>query len=95
MPAELVTLVLQAVAATAPSSALLLGAASFVVLAGTLLLCYEHSRRHTYITVLQAIPPGTLLLDRTQRHKELLVVRLPQSRLIRRSQSIDFESPER
>lgn len=92
MIAELVRLALSAVIAAAPSWTLWLGLTSFISVAGTLLLLfYERCRRRTYVAVLEAIQPGTLLLDRTHRRGEIAIVRLPQSRLIVYSNSADSE----
>lgn len=82
MTVELVRLVLRAVIAATPSWTLWLGLTGFMVVAGTLILFYERCRRRTYIEVLEAIQPGTLLLDRTHHRREIAVVCLAQPRLI-------------
>lgn len=92
MIAELVRLALSTVVAAAPSWTLWLGLTSFLSTAGTLLLLfYERCRRRTYVAVLEAIQPGTLLLDRTHRRGEIAIVRLPQPRLMTYSNSADSE----
>lgn len=45
---------------------------------GTIMLCRERARRETYREVLKAMPPGTYLLDQTQRRSRLEVIRLPE-----------------
>lgn len=89
MTAELVRLALHLVVAAAPSWTLWLGLTSFMTAAGILLLCYERCRRRTYIAILEVIQPGTLLLDRTYRRREISIVRLPQPQLIAYSNSAD------
>lgn len=88
MTVELVRLVLRAVIAATPSWTLWLGLSSFMMIAGTLILSYERCRRRTYIEVLEAIQPGTLLLDGTHHRREILVVRLTHPRLIAPSDSV-------
>jgi hypothetical protein len=95
MTAELIKLAVYAVLAATPGWTLWLGLTSFITAAGILLLFYERSRRHTYIALLKTLQPGTLLLDRTHRHKEIVVVCQPQSRLITYSNSADLEDVER
>jgi hypothetical protein len=90
MTLELVSLALSAVIAATPSWTLWLGLSSFMMVAGTLILFYERCRRRTYVEVLEAIQPGTLLLDGTHR-REILVVRLTHPRLIAPS---DFSRSE-
>lgn len=90
MTAELVSLALRAIIAAAPSWTLWLGLTSFMAAAGTSLLLYERCRRRTYVALLEAIQPGTLLLDRTHRRREIVIVRLPQPRSIAHSHSADF-----
>jgi hypothetical protein len=85
MTLELVSLALRAVIAATPSWTLWLGLTTFMVVAGTLTLCCERCRRRTYIEVLEAIQPGTLLLDRTHHRREIAVVRLTQPQLIAHS----------
>jgi hypothetical protein len=85
MTVELVSLALRAVIAATSSWTLWLGLTSFMVVAGILILSYERCRRRTYIEVLEAIQPGTLLLDRTHHRREITVVRLIQPRLIAHS----------
>jgi hypothetical protein len=82
MTGELVTLALRAVIAATPSCTLWLCLTTFMVAAGMLVLFYERCRRRTYLTVLDAIQPGTFLLDRTHRRGQITVIRLPQPRWI-------------
>jgi hypothetical protein len=77
MITELAQLAIQALHA-APSYAMCVGSVSILVPAGLLALAYERSRRRTYQAVLTHIPPGALLVDKVQRRRELIVVRLPQ-----------------
>lgn len=95
MIAELVRLALHAVVVAAPSWTLWLGLTTFMTAVGTLLLFHEQCRCRTYIAILEAIPPDTVLLDRTHRRRETVIVRLPQSRLIEHGNSADRESPGR
>lgn len=95
MIAELVGLALRAVISATPSWTLWLGLTSFMAVAGVLVFFYERCRRRTYIAVLEAIQPGTLLLDRTHRCREIAVVRLPQSRLIAHRNSVGSEGLRR
>jgi membrane protein implicated in regulation of membrane protease activity len=88
MTVELVRLALRAVVAATPSWALWLGLTSFMVVAAILILFYERCRRRTYIEVLEAIQPGTLLLDVTHHRGEIAVFRLVQPRLIAHSDSV-------
>jgi hypothetical protein len=88
---ELVTLALHAVIA-APSCPLWLCLTGFIVAAGMLALFYERCRRRTYLTVLDAIQPGTFLLDRTHRRGEITVIHWPQPRWIAHSSSTSVES---
>lgn len=90
MTAELVSLVLHLVVAAAPSWTLWLGFTSFMTAARILLLCYERCRRRTYVAILEVIQPGTLLLDRTYRRREISIIRLSHPRLIAYSDSTDF-----
>jgi hypothetical protein len=78
MTVDLVRFVLRTVMAAAPSWSLWLGLISFMTAAGTLKLFYERCRRRTYIAVLDALQPGTSLLDGTHRGRKLTVVRLLQ-----------------
>jgi hypothetical protein len=87
MTVELVRLVWRVVTAAAPSWTLWFGLTSLTAATGTSFLFYERCRRRTYVAVLEAIQPGTLLLERTHRHKEILIVRLSQPWLIARSDS--------
>lgn len=91
MTAELVGLALRAVVAAAPSWALWLGLTSFMAVAGALVFFYERCRRRTYIAILEAIQPGTLLLDRTYRRRGISIVRLPQPQLIAYGNSTVFQ----
>jgi hypothetical protein len=95
MTAELVRLALRAVIAAVPTWTLWLSLTSFIVVAGTLLLFYERSRRRTYATLLEVVQPGTLLLDRAHHHKEITIVRLPQPWHIAHSRPGDGESLKR
>lgn len=94
MTVELVRLALRAVMAATPSGTLWLGLISVMATAGALALLCERCRRRTYIAVLAAIQPGTLLLDRAH-HGKITVVRLPQPRLmsIEHSDSTGAEDP--
>lgn len=85
MTAKLVRLALHALVAAAPSWFLWLGLISVMTVTGILSLLYERSRRHTYVAMLEVIQPGTLLLDRTHRRRETVIVRRPQSWLIANS----------
>ncbi len=78
MTAELVRLALRTVMAATPSWTLWLGLISFMAITGTLLFFYEQVRRRTYIAVLEAIQPDTLLLDRTRCKRGMAVIRLRQ-----------------
>lgn len=89
MTTELVRLALHAVAAAAPNWILWLGATSFAAVAGIFLLFYERCRRRTYVAVLEVIQPGTLLLDRTHRHRGIEIVRLSRSPSMVRGHSVD------
>lgn len=91
MTAELVARALCAVVAATPSWTRWLGLTSFMLTAGILMLLYERCRRRTYIAVLNAIQPGTLLFDRTHRRNEIIVVRLLPSRLIAPSNPVGLE----
>jgi hypothetical protein len=95
MIAELLSLALRAVVSATPSWALWLSLTSFMAVAGALIFFYERCRRRTYIAVLGAIQPGTLLLDRTHHCRELTVVCLPQPRFITHSNAAAPESLRR
>jgi hypothetical protein len=95
MTVELVKLAWRAVMAATPSWTLWFGLTGFMVIAGSLTFFYERCRRRTYVAVLEAIQPGTLLLDRTGRQKEVAVIRLAQPGLTRRSTSTDMEDSRR
>jgi membrane protein implicated in regulation of membrane protease activity len=90
MIAELARLAFHAVAAT-PSWTLWLGLTTFMTTAGILSLLYERSRRRTYVAILEVIQPGTLLLGRTHRRREIEIIRPSRPRLIADSNSADFE----
>lgn len=62
-----------------PSWILCIGPLSMLICAGLLALAYERSRRRTYEAVLKQASPGTLLVDKVQHRKELIIVYLPQS----------------
>lgn len=95
MTAELAGLALHVLVAAAPSWTLWLGLTSFMTVAVILLLFYERCRRRTLVAILEVIQPGTLLLDRTHRRREMGIVRLPQSQLMAYSDSTDFEGVKR
>lgn len=95
MTVELVTLALRAVMAATPSWTLWFGLLSVLAVAGALALFYERCRRRTYIAVLDAIQPGTLLLDRTHHRREITVVRLLSPRLMAHSSSVGAEGLKR
>lgn len=48
---------------------------TFLLIRGTFKLVELRSRRKTYARILECAPPGTLLVDRTGRGRELVVVR--------------------
>jgi hypothetical protein len=95
MTLQLVRLALRAVMVVTPSWTLWLGLSSFMAVTAASLFFYERCRRHTYIAVLKAIEPGTLLLDRTRRKKEIAVIRLAQPRFSRHSNAVNLEEPKR
>ncbi len=95
MTAELVRLALHLVVAAAPSRTLWLGLISFMTAAGILLLCYERCRRRTYVAILEVIQPGTLLLERTYRRREVSIIRSSQPQLITCGNSTNFQDVKR
>lgn len=95
MTIELVRLALRAVMAAMPSWTLWFGLTSFMALTGALLFFYERCRRRTYIAMLEAVPPDTLLLDRTRRRREIAVVRLRQPRFRERGNTAGLEDLKR
>lgn len=78
MTVGLIKLVWRAVMVATPSWTLWFGLIGFMAITGSLMFFYERCRRRTYIAVLETIRPGTLLLDKTRRQKEVAVVRLAQ-----------------
>lgn len=95
MTAELVTLVLRVVVAVAPNWMVCLGIPGLMLFSGAVFLCYERCRRHTYIAALEIIQPGMILRDRTRRHREILIVYLPQSRRVPHRENINDEDSRR
>ncbi|MGH3907841.1 MAG: hypothetical protein ACRDTE_27230 [Pseudonocardiaceae bacterium] len=82
MTAEVVGLAWRAVAAAAPTWTLWLGITSFITISGIILILREQCRRRTYVALLESIKPGTLLLDRTHRRKEIEIILLSELPLI-------------
>jgi hypothetical protein len=95
MAVELVRLALRAAMAVTPSWTFWLGLTSFTTVVATLPFFYERCRRRTYIVVLKAIQPGTVLLDGAGHKKGITVIRLCQSRLTGHRNAIDLEDLRR
>lgn len=95
MAVDLVRIVLRAAVAVTPSWTFWLGLTSFTAIVATMIVFYERCRRRTYIAVLKAIQPGTVLHDETGHKKGITVVRLRQPRLTGHRNAIDLEDLRR
>lgn len=77
MMIELVQVVVRAAAELPTNWASWAGVGGVLIIAGALALGLERGRRRTYCALLDGVTPGTILVDRSRRRREISVAKMP------------------